>query len=371
LRRSILFWLVLGVLTVGLGHALTFMPALATPALPQTLSVGASPFPIAFVGHLDGVTEDIQVVGSLAYLAGLNSGLQIVDIQNPEHPTLRGNYDTPGQALAVQVLDNLAYVADNFGGVQIIDVSNPDQPTLRGHVNVSSSALHVVDKRVYSVGLGNSIFSIIDVANPTTPVLRGTFPLPDQANAIQVVGNLAFVAMGSYEPFGSPGVFSGIAILDVSNPAQPLLRGSSRTNGNALSVQVVGTLAYVVTSLADLEILDISNPATPLRRGSYTFPNLGGTYDYPQPFDIYVRVNLAFVANRVSMDIIDIHDPTNLTPRGTYWFGSSARARALDVVGELVFVADDGGDPAAVHGLTVLRAVGSQPMSSFLPLVGR
>ena len=44
-------------------------------------------------------------------------------------PTLKGNYDTSGNAWGVQVVGNYAYVADGFSGLQIIDISNPSTPT--------------------------------------------------------------------------------------------------------------------------------------------------------------------------------------------------------------------------------------------------
>ena len=57
--------------------------------------------------------HDVQVVGTLAYVANYSSGLQIIDISNPSAPTIRGSLDTPGYAFNVDVVENLAYVADN------------------------------------------------------------------------------------------------------------------------------------------------------------------------------------------------------------------------------------------------------------------
>ncbi|MFN5892129.1 MAG: hypothetical protein ACK45Z_05770, partial [Dolichospermum sp.] len=67
----------------------------------------------------------MQVLGNYAYVADIDSGLQIIDISNPTTPTLKGNYDTSGSAWGVQVLGNYAYVADIDSGLQIIDISNP------------------------------------------------------------------------------------------------------------------------------------------------------------------------------------------------------------------------------------------------------
>jgi len=64
----------------------------------------------------------VQVVGSLAYVANAWDGLQIIDVSDPLSPTLRGVYDTLGNAYATQVEGSLVYVADWNGGLQILRV---------------------------------------------------------------------------------------------------------------------------------------------------------------------------------------------------------------------------------------------------------
>ena len=51
-----------------------------------------------------------------------------------------------------------------------------------------------------------------------------------------MVGSLAYVADGYY---------SGLQIIDVSNPANPTWRGAYDTSGHAYGVSVVGRLIYV------------------------------------------------------------------------------------------------------------------------------
>ena len=46
------------------------------------------------------------MVGNYAYVADYTSGLQIIDISNPIALTLKGNYDTSGDALRLQVVGN-------------------------------------------------------------------------------------------------------------------------------------------------------------------------------------------------------------------------------------------------------------------------
>ena len=77
------------------------------------------------------------------------------------------------------------------------------------------------------------------------------------ALAVQVVGSLAYAAIGE----------GGLAIFDVRDPAAPKRLGGFDTDGSARGVQVVGTLAYVADQYAGLQVIDVSNPAAPRRLG--------------------------------------------------------------------------------------------------------
>ncbi|WP_287710116.1 MULTISPECIES: Calx-beta domain-containing protein, partial [unclassified Microcystis] len=76
-----------------------------------------------------------------AYVADYQSGLQIIDISNPVAPTLKGNYDTSGNAQGVQIVGNYAYVADYEGGLQIIDVSEFTTPATTVTLSISPSSV--------------------------------------------------------------------------------------------------------------------------------------------------------------------------------------------------------------------------------------
>ena len=45
------------------------------------------------------------------------SGLQVIDVSDPENPTIVGSADTPGWAAGVYVSGNYAYVADGLAQV--------------------------------------------------------------------------------------------------------------------------------------------------------------------------------------------------------------------------------------------------------------
>ena len=84
-----------------------------------------------FLGSYDtpGNATAVTVVGTIAYVADGQAGLQLIDVSTPGLPALLGTYNTPDQAFGVAVVGTTAYVADwQTGGLQIIDVSDPETP---------------------------------------------------------------------------------------------------------------------------------------------------------------------------------------------------------------------------------------------------
>jgi hypothetical protein len=102
------------------------------------------------VGFVPGSYHDVDVVGTYAYVADDDAGLQVIDVSVPANP-VRLWSDTGGSAWGVQVTDSYAYVADGPSGLRVIDVSDPTNP-----VRVGS---HDTDGWAHSVTVhGDKIF---------------------------------------------------------------------------------------------------------------------------------------------------------------------------------------------------------------------
>ena len=82
-------------------------------------------------------------------------------------------------------------------------------------------------------------------------------------------GSYAYVAA-----FGS----NALVVVDVSNPAAPVIRGSvvsSSLLDAPLNVAVSGSYAYVAAPVPrSLVVIDVSNPASPVIRGSVVSSSL-------------------------------------------------------------------------------------------------
>ncbi|MFM6593469.1 MAG: hypothetical protein ACKPJH_13045, partial [Dolichospermum sp.] len=81
------------------------------------------------------------------------------------------------------------------------------------------------------------------------PTLVGTYDTSGYATDVQVVGNYAYVGDG----------YSGLQIIDISNPAAPTLVGTYDTPDGARNVQIVDNYAYVSDGSSGLQIIDVSD----------------------------------------------------------------------------------------------------------------
>ena len=71
---------------------------------------------------------EVAISGTLAFVAGREEGLHIVDVSNPAQPQLVATYDTPGLVWGVAVEGAWVYLADGPAGVRLLDVSDPARP---------------------------------------------------------------------------------------------------------------------------------------------------------------------------------------------------------------------------------------------------
>lgn len=216
--------------------------------------------------------HQIRLVGSLAYLAGGNGGLRIIDVSSPTTPQLIGSYSSEGSIEDLEVSNGYAYVIESTPAcrsLRILNISDPEAPYLAGSYSNTSGCFEriaVADEMVYLTGMSGRLM-ILDADDPTTPVLQsvtriGSYSFSD----VQVIGELAFIS-------GSGGVSGeSLAIYDVSNPVEPTMISetydySYEENGEH-RLAIKGSLAFVVSPLK-LSIFDFTNPQNPIAVNVY------------------------------------------------------------------------------------------------------
>ncbi|HXO51137.1 MAG TPA: Ig-like domain-containing protein, partial [Mycobacterium sp.] len=245
------------------------------PAATSSVTVTTfSPVALGFL-PLPGFQNAVEVSGNLAYVASGGFGLSIADVTNLQAPVLVAQLATPGSANDVRVAGAVAYVAEDVG-LQLVDVSDPAHPVLLGSLSYPAGR----QARV-AVGGGNLVYladlnfglHVVDVTNPMLPREVGSLALAGTPRAVSLGGT----GLGGTGLFGSYAVVAcgdgGVAVVDVSAPAAPVLLGTTPPGQpRAGSVTVRGHYAYVAAGVegiyGGLHIVELADPTNPVEVGA-------------------------------------------------------------------------------------------------------
>lgn len=250
------------------------------------------------------IIQEVAVSGNYAYLSLGSNGLDIVNILDPKAPEQVTRLGSPSLG-AAKVSGNFVYGAEavslngsNSSILHVIDVSTPTLPAAIGSLDLSTlntvandpaeyvTSIAVSGSRLYVVSFAaeNSDWRlrIIDASvsqgvATLTPVGLRSLGNINTVRDIKVVDGAAYLALGN----------DGIAIFDVSNPAQILDQGDAPTNGSAQSLWVTDNRLSVIYDNSEgpsgLSMFDVSNPLQPTELGDIRINQVGdvvGAGDY-------------------------------------------------------------------------------------------
>jgi hypothetical protein len=202
------------------------------------------------------------------------------------------------------------------------------------------------------------------VAGPTGVI--GALQLDGEAWDIATVGPVAYVATGNH----------GLAIVDISEPGQPILLGSRDLTGSNVSVAVDGArgLAAVASHFVEpgLHIVDVSDPAHPVTQRTVALPD-GARHVEVLDGVAFVASGTAVVAiELVSGEVLQTLDLggalTGLAREGETLFAmdQAGTLTAVDISGvqmvalDTLAVADGGGEVFGGGGIAYLASQGAR-----------
>ncbi len=241
---------------------------------------------------------DFFLRGGYVAVSGQNlndrAALAFVNPIPPSAPSIYSqlelDLDSGSGGVAVCGNTSIACVAvikgDGTCSLKIVNVSNPQAPTQIGQLPDIGKYVRTMklapNNRYLHIGRDEDAnWVIVDLLNPAAPVLLNSNALNISIYGFDFNGNTAFVAAGS----------RGVLVYDVSNPVHPLLLRSYDTPTSASDVKVSGEKLYAADYEGGLVILglsDIESPqvfiTTPTALPNYTNTsgtlNLwGGAYD--------------------------------------------------------------------------------------------
>jgi hypothetical protein len=169
--------------------------------------------------------------------------------------------------------------------------------------------------------------TILDISNPTEPVVRGSVASirSNRAYGLAKKGSFVYLAAGR----------GGMQVIDVSNPSEPLTVGRGWVGGIIYDVAVhpTASAAYAASYGGELYVWDITNPAAPRLtqqlgvlswRGS-SASNLESMRELTDSGSAYVTGvstagNYVFAGdwNYGGLYVWDSSDPLHLTFKGTH-----------------------------------------------------
>ena len=188
------------------------------------------------VHHFVQQSHDVAMSGNYAYVAsGAASGLRVVDLSDATMP------------------EEVGYVinTDPCPGVEVWSADKVRISGENAYVLYYDGTWAAANYRLY----------VYDLSDPKMPRQMGYTCLPDLCTGLFVEGDYAYITVCNFD-------FSGIRVIDVSEPMHPVEIGSFQTPGMPQSIYVTDHIAYVADNNA-LLIYDVADPGTPAELGSY------------------------------------------------------------------------------------------------------
>ncbi len=315
---------------------------------------------------------DVAVNDTLAFCAGQNQGVIIINIADLLHPQSVGVYDTPGFVNSLMLRNNLLYLVDGNGpnaerGLRILDVSQPQNLQQISYLPTAGDPVIIELSGNYAYISDRPGIRVVDITNPAAPVEV------DQYGQQSTYSNFRYMTIGNQAIF--LGNVFGILLMDISDPVKMKeisAIGSSRpgsgysvavrghfafladkleglrvfncedytyiveskrlgTSGSATGVVIDSTFAYLADGSAGLKIIDISVPDDPKEIGFIDTPGAAA--------NVAIQGHYAYVADGATgLRIIDITNPAN--PAEVGFYDSPAKVTACVIIGPTAYLTD-------------------------------
>jgi hypothetical protein len=228
--------------------------------------------------HIDTTTAgnnfiwDIALKNGYAYVA--SDDLRVINMNVTPSQLIIPDRHTDNYSISVAVDGTYAFVGTNpsAGQINIFDISNPQAPHFLRGQNLGGVNFHklLTFGTDYLIGItpqGSNDVWVMDRRNINSLAVVSHVPIPAfAASNARLVGNLLYVTSRETGP--------SVAVVDLTNPAAPLLRSSTNTRGYTFGQDASGTTIAVGDGSPGITFLDAADPAVPRVLGSQ---HVGGT----------------------------------------------------------------------------------------------
>ncbi len=272
-------------------------------------------------GHTS--THSISQDGPYLYLNGSNpsfgQGIAVLDLSaDPENPSLRGKWNTRYVHDCRVIRDTIFAMNINDGNITVIDARNKDSlKTITQWLNSPNPSPHncalTKDRKfLYATDEVGSIPRLLKVWN-----------VEDIFNATQITTwqptGITTSIIHNVEIYGDTAVIahytSGVRVLDISNPSQPVEIAWYDTYPVSTGNQYLGSWGVYKFPSGKIAASDMKNGLFVLKVGKSTGVNESNIIvsdyrleqNYPNPFNPKTKINYTLAANSfVSLKIFDV-----------------------------------------------------------------
>jgi len=224
--------------------------------------------------------------------------LSVVDVSDPTEPAILDQYDIYGHDIHVR--DGIACVAAH-DRVEILDVSDPHSVQPLGQVDAAATVYQVTmrDQWLHFItGRNPGTFHVVDLSNPAEPVVRSTLQVPSYALGYAYDGPYLYAGL-----YGSP---MQCALIHLGDPLEPRLIGEAKMDGSIRTISVRDELllfaGYLGVKTVPAHCVDSTTEVI-----SPTAPRSSLLKAWPNPFNPRTSVKFTLpAATRVDLDIYDL-----------------------------------------------------------------
>lgn len=199
----------------------------------------------------------VAAMGEVAAVATVDHGIRVISAADPADPIEVAAIDSVAYGDGAALSNDVVFIAAEYRGLRVVDVSDPADPKNMTIFDLGGwpSGVAAVGDLVYTA---HPRLKIMDASDPSQPVIIGEDPNL-WGDPIEVVGGFAYVAKESF----------GLQVVDVSDPEVPVEVGSLDLGDEIWhSLDVLGDLA-AVRSGGTIAIVDVSEPTDPVLRSSF------------------------------------------------------------------------------------------------------
>ncbi len=294
---------------------------------------------------------DVDVVSTTLAIAGFGTVAQtnelcMLDVSNANSPVIHGclNTGTGVNKVRIDLARKLVFMAyaGTSNQLQIADFSNIDNVTLKKQFTIAGNtqkgrSLDRVGNLIYfgTEGPATKEFYVIDVTDPLNPVIKGSIQLGNDINGIQVVGDYAYLAT---DVDGKE-----LSIVNIHDPTHPVLTSITDVPGPqhaevvwydaATDRAYVGRQTNSDPNTPEVVVYDVSNKAS---------PQLIGSMEVPVDVNTLLSVgNLLFVLTfgDIEFRAYVATDPANLRYYGGIDFPAGDEPRGVKYLSNKFYVA--------------------------------